>query len=182
MQQPRSAEPRPIAQAAPDAGAAPRGPGRAVTVALCFAVAVLEGFDIQAIGVAAPRLAPEFGLTPDQMGWVFAISNVGLAIGAGMGGWLADRAGRKPVFIGAVLTFGAFTLLTSSVASFETLFAVRLLAGLGFGAALPNMMAIAAEISASARQASTATTMFYGMPLNDRTSTLLTQLLPAEVD
>ena len=34
----------------------------AVTVGLCFLVAVLEGFDIQAMGVAAPRLAPEFGL------------------------------------------------------------------------------------------------------------------------
>lgn len=40
----------------------------ALTTALCFAVAVLEGFDIQAIGVAAPQLAPEFGLKPGQLG------------------------------------------------------------------------------------------------------------------
>ena len=33
-------------------------PHAAITVTLCFLVAVLEGFDIQAIGVAAPRLAP----------------------------------------------------------------------------------------------------------------------------
>jgi MFS transporter, AAHS family, 3-hydroxyphenylpropionic acid transporter len=181
MHQPRPVE-RPPAAVAPHAGAIARDPRRGVTVALCFAVAVLEGFDIQAIGVAAPRLAPEFGLTPDQMGWVFAISNVGLVVGATLGGWLADRVGRKPVFIGAVLTFGAFTLLTSAAASFEALFAVRLLAGLGFGAALPNMMAIAAEISASARQASTAATMFCGMPLGGGTSALLTQLLPPDVD
>ena len=57
-------------------------PNAAVTVALCFLVAVLEGFDIQAIGVAAPRLAPQFGLSPGQMGWVFAVSNIGLVIGA----------------------------------------------------------------------------------------------------
>ena len=31
----------------------------AVPIALCMAVAVLEGFDIQAMGVAAPRLAPD---------------------------------------------------------------------------------------------------------------------------
>ena len=52
------------------------------TVALCLLCAVLEGFDIQAMGVAAPRLIPEFRLSPDDMGSVFAISNVGLVIGA----------------------------------------------------------------------------------------------------
>src|SRR4051794_9322933 len=88
------------------------GAGRTLTIALCFAVAVLEGFDIQALGVATPRLAPEFGLTADRMGWVFAVSNIGLLIGASLGGWLADRFGRKPVFIVAVATFGAFTLAT----------------------------------------------------------------------
>lgn len=157
-------------------------PGAAITVALCFAVAVLEGFDIQAIGVAAPRLAPEFGLTPREMGWVFAISNIGLVIGAGLGGWIADRIGRKPVFIGAVSTFGLFTLSTLLVHDFETLFVVRLFAGFGFGAALPNMMAMAAEISEPDKRASTAATMFCGMPLGGGTSALLTQLLPPDFD
>src|SRR5688500_14257430 len=80
-----------------------------VTVGLCLLCSVLEGFDIQAMGVAAPRLVPEFGLSPGQMGWVFSISNIGLVIGAAFGGWLADRVGRKPVFIGAVAIFGLFT-------------------------------------------------------------------------
>ena len=90
----------------------------AITIALCFLVAVVEGFDIQAIGVAAPKLAPQFGLSPEQMGWIFAISNIGLVIGASFGGWLADRVGRKPVFIGAVLVFGLFTLLTMLTSTF----------------------------------------------------------------
>ncbi len=137
-----------------------QAPNVAITVALCFLVAVVEGFDIQAMGVAAPKLAPQFGFDPKQMGWIFAISNIGLVIGASLGGWLADRVGRKPVFIGAVLAFGIFTLLTSLVGTFEALFAVRFCAGLGFGAALPNMMALAAEVSVPEKRASTAAVIF----------------------
>lgn len=157
-------------------------PNVAVTVALCFLVAVVEGFDIQALGVAAPKLAPQFGLHPRELGWIFAVSNIGLVLGATSGGWLADRVGRKPVFMGAVLTFGVFTLLMTLATGFGSLFVLRFLAGLGFGAALPNMMAVASEVSAPEKRASTAAVMFCGMPVGGGTSALLTQLLPPDFD
>ena len=154
----------------------------AVTIGLCFAVAVLEGFDIQAMGVAATRLGPEFGLTPSQMGWLFSISNIGLVLGASVGGWLADRVGRKPVFIGSTITFGLFTFATAQAPDYSLLFIARLLTGVGFGAALPNMMAIAAEISTPAKRASTAAAIFCGLPLGGGLSALMTQVLPPDVD
>ena len=153
-----------------------------LTVGLCFLIAVLEGFDIQAMGVAAPRIAREFGFEPSQMGWIFSISNIGLVIGAMFGGWLADKAGRKPVFMAAVALFGAFTLTTAAVKSYDMLLLVRFCAGLGFGAALPNMMAIAAEISRPEKAASTAAMMFCGMPVGGGLSAMATQLLPAGFD
>lgn len=160
--------------------AAVTAPNLAVTVSLCFCIAVLEGFDIQAIGVAAPRLAPEFGLAAAQLGWVFSISNIGMVLGAMAGGWLADRVGRKPVLIAAVALFGVFTALTAFAARFETLFAARMLTGLGFGAALPNIMAIAAEVSAPQNRSSTASAMFCGMPLGGGVVALVTQVLPPD--
>lgn len=157
-------------------------PNVTVTVTLCLLCAVLEGFDIQAMGVAAPRLMPEFGLTPDQMGSVGSISNIGLVFGAAFGGWLADRVGRKPVFIGAVATFGLFTLGVALANSFTMLFVLRFLAGLGFGGALPNIMAMATEVSSPAKRAQTAAIMFCGMPIGGGFSAVVTQVLPPDMD
>lgn len=154
----------------------------AITVALCFSVAVLEGFDIQAIGVAAPRLIPELGIAANQMGWIFSIVNIGIVIGAAFGGRLADRIGRKPVFIGAVSMFGIFTLATAFAGNFASLFIVRFLVGLGFGAALPNMMAVASEISRPERRTITAAAMFCGLPFGGGISALLTQVFSPETD
>ena len=69
------------------------GPGW--IVAICFAIAALEGYDIQAFGVSAPHLAPELGLDAGQMGWAGSAAMIGLVIGALTGGWFADRVGRR---------------------------------------------------------------------------------------
>ena len=153
-----------------------------IPIALCMAVAMLEGFDIQAMGVAAPRLAPEFGLGPGEMKWIFAVSNIGMVLGAALGGWLADRVGRKPVLMASAAMFGVFTLCVIFTGEFATLMVVRLLAGLGFGAALPNMMALAVELSTPARRAFTATLIFCGFPIGGGSVALLTQVLPADLD
>lgn len=156
--------------------------GTAVTVLLCFLVAVVEGFDIQAIGVAAPRLAPELGLSSGALGWIFSFGNVGFVLGAMVGGWLADRIGRKPVFVGAVFLFGLFTLATTVTGTFWPLLSVRLLAGMNFGAALPIMMAVAAEVTTPQRRSLTASMMFCGMPFGGGLSALLTQAFAPDFD
>ena len=151
-----------------------------LTVALCFAVAVLEGFDIQTIGVAAPKLGAELRLDSGTLGRALSASNIGLVLGASVGGWLADLRGRKPVLIGAVLAFGAFTLATMYADTYELLFAARLGAGFGFGAALPNIMAMAAEVSPPHRRGTTSTMMFCGMPMGGGAVALISWLTPGQ--
>lgn len=166
------------AQPSQTMGAAATGAG--MTIALCFAVAVLEGFDIQAMGVAAPKLGAELQLAKPVLGQALAASNIGLVIGAALGGWLADKIGRKLVLIFAVLTFGAFTLGTMASHSYDFLFAMRFGAGLGFGAALPNLMALAAEVAPKETRGSTGTMMFCGMPVGGGTVALISWLTPAQ--
>ncbi|EKT4484237.1 3-(3-hydroxy-phenyl)propionate transporter MhpT [Pseudomonas putida] len=136
-----------------------------LTIGLCFLVALLEGLDLQATGVAAPHMAKAFALTPAMLGWVFSAGLLGLLPGAFIGGWLADRLGRKAILIVAVLLFGGFSLGTAHADTYTSLLIARLMTGLGLGAALPILIALASE-AAPQRLRSTAVSVTYcGVPL-----------------
>lgn len=148
--------------------------GKAVlTIGLCFLVALLEGLDLQATGIAAPHMAKAFNLTPAMLGWVFSAGLLGLLPGALIGGWLADRFGRKAILIVAVLLFGGFSLGTAHAQTYDSLLIARLMTGLGLGAALPILIALASE-AAPERLRSTAVSLTYcGVPLGGAVASLI---------
>lgn len=157
-------------------GSSTRTANPGLIVAICFGIAALEGYDIQAFGVAAPHMAPDLGLGPAQLGWAGSAAMIGLVIGALFGGWAADRYGRRPVLLGSVALFGVFSLATAAAISFETLTLARLATGLGFGGAMPNLIAIATEISPPRRRALTTTSMFCGLPVGGALVALAAQV------
>jgi AAHS family 3-hydroxyphenylpropionic acid transporter len=136
-----------------------------LTVALCFLVALMEGLDLQASGIAAQGMAAAFSLEKMHMGWVFSAGILGLLPGAFIGGWLADRVGRKRVLMGAVALFGLFSLATATAWDFSSLMAARCLTGVGLGAALPNLIALTSEVAGPRLRGSAVSMMYCGVPL-----------------
>ncbi|MBK4999935.1 3-(3-hydroxy-phenyl)propionate transporter MhpT [Pseudomonas sp. S31] len=136
-----------------------------LTIGLCFIVALLEGMDIQSAGIVGPSLAAQFALSSSALGLVFSASIMGLLPGALVGGWLADRAGRKSVLIGAVTIFGVFSLATAIAWNFESLLLARFLTGLGLGAAMPNLIALCSEAVEERLHGTAVSMMYCGMPL-----------------
>jgi AAHS family 3-hydroxyphenylpropionic acid transporter len=132
---------------------------------VCLLAAMIEGFDIQAMGVAAPRMLPALHLTPGQAGWAFSASLIGLMVGASFGGVIADRVGRRPVLTISVAAFGVFSLLTALASGFAPLLAVRFLTGLGLGGAMPMLIALASEQASPTRKATMVALIAGGMPL-----------------
>ncbi|TWI55048.1 AAHS family 3-hydroxyphenylpropionic acid transporter [Pseudomonas duriflava] len=136
-----------------------------LTIGLCFIVALLEGMDLQAMGIAAPSMAAAFGFEPGQMGLVFSASILGLLPGAFLGGWFSDRIGRKKVLIASVILFGVFSLASAHVWDMSSLLVARFMTGIGLGGALPNLIALSSE-SAGERARNTAVSLMYcGVPL-----------------
>ncbi len=151
-----------------------RAPSRAWMIwAVCLLAAMLEGFDIQSMGVAAPRMVPALGLSPGQAGWAFSASLIGLMLGASGGGAIADRIGRRPVLVFSAIAFGLFSLATPLARGFEPLLAVRFLTGLGLGGAMPMLIALASEQAGAARKATMVAVVTAGLPLGGALAGLL---------
>src|ERR1700749_935990 len=93
----------------------------AVTIGMCFLMAILEGYDIQAFGIAAPKLVGALGLSPSQQGLAASIAMVGLVMGAFFGGRISDSVGRKPVLLVSAAIFGFCSIWTGLSTNFAGL-------------------------------------------------------------
>ena len=138
--------------------------GALLTLVLCFCTTLIEGIDLQSMGLAAPKLGPEFHFHPDQMTLILAASPIGLFLGAFIGGRLADAFGRKGALITAMLVFGVFQLATCWAPGYESLLVIRFLCGLGLGGALPNLIALTAEASGGKNSILNVVVTAAGMP------------------
>ncbi len=154
-------------------------PQASATIALCFLAALCEGFDVQAAGVAAAGVVGAFKPSPQALGYLFSASNLGLMIGAVVGGRLVDRFGGKAVLVMSLILFGAFSLGCSQAWDVASLTWLRLATGLGLGGALPSGIALAAGGQGAPRNRDVVWT-YAGMPLGGSGVALLALATPHE--
>jgi AAHS family 4-hydroxybenzoate transporter-like MFS transporter len=114
-------------------------------VLLAALAIVFDGADIQLLGIALPSILREWQLTRADFALTFALGLVGMMVGAVVAGTLGDRIGRRVALIGSVVVFGAATMLIALVNGLAGLGALRFVAGLGLGGALPNAAALVSE-------------------------------------
>ncbi len=150
-----------------------------VVIAACAAAIFFDGYDAQAIGYVGPSLIKSFGIAPAALGPVFSGGLVGIMLGALFIAPLADRLGRRPVILGSILLFAAFTLATAWVDSPTALLWLRVLTGLGLGGCMPNAIALTTEYSPARLQGFLVTLMFNGFTLGSLLGGVLAhQLIP----
>ncbi|MDO9338136.1 MAG: MFS transporter [Caulobacter sp.] len=159
-----------------------KSPAPWIAIGLCLLAAMLEGFDIASMGVAAPKLVPDLGLTAGQAGTAFSASPLGLFFGALMAGPFADRLGRKPVLLASVVVFGLFSLATAWAWNLDVLLLVRFLCGLGLGGAMPMLLAMSSELAGDKRKALTVGLVTAGLPLGGALVGLLARSDAAQAD
>ena len=111
-------------------------------------IVFVDGYDIGAIAFAAPHLVQSWHVDRESLGPVFSASLIGILFGSAIFGWIGDRYGRKAALIGSLLLFGIFTWIAAYAGNLNQMFWLRLIAGLGIGGVIPNVIAINAEVGA----------------------------------
>lgn len=149
----------------------------ATTIICCLLAVFCEGIDLQAAGVAAGGIIPEFKPSPGQLGDFFSASTLGLFLGALIGGRLSDSLGRKRVVVTSIAVFGLFSLLTALAWDMQSLFWARLLTGLGLGGALPNLIALVNESSAPRRRSANVALAYSGAPFGGALASLISMAI-----
>lgn len=134
-------------------------------IAICMFVALLEGFDIQAIGIAAPKLFALLHIAPENGGKIFSTGQLGLVIGSIIGGKLCDKFEKYIILICAVIIFGFGSFATPFSNDFNSLLMIRLVTGIGFGAAMPSLVGIAQSVSSLNNRVKNVSIVMAGMPL-----------------
>jgi MFS transporter, AAHS family, 4-hydroxybenzoate transporter len=132
---------------------------------LCAWIALLDGFDTQAIAYVAPVIAEQWGIAMAGFGPIFGAGLAGLTVGAFVLSPAADRFGRKYVILLSVLLFGIFALVTARATTLNELLVYRFLTGLGLGGAMPNIIALTSEYAPKRMCALLIAIMFCGFPL-----------------
>ena len=101
--------------------------------------------DTTIVNVALPQIGIALGRS-DGIEWVVTAYLLAVGVSQPATGWLADRFGRKQVFIVSLALFGIGSLLAALSPSLEVLVAFRVLQGLGGGALMPVGMAMIYEL------------------------------------
>ncbi|MGW9112693.1 MFS transporter [Microbacterium sp. NPDC055683] len=97
----------------------------------------LDAMDVGLISFIIAALTVQWGLQPGEAGLITSIGFVGMAVGASVGGLLADRLGRRQVFAITLLVYGVATGASALVGGVGALLVLRFFVGLGLGSELP---------------------------------------------
>jgi MFS transporter, putative metabolite:H+ symporter len=106
---------------------------------------MFDALDVGMLSFIIAALKVEWNLSTEQMGWIGSINSIGMAVGALLFGLMADRIGRKNVFILTLLLFSVCSGLSAFSTSLTIFVVLRFLIGMGLGGELPVASTLVSE-------------------------------------
>ena len=120
----------------------------------------LDGYDLSIIAIALILLKPQWQLGPLQTGLLGGAALAGAFFGGLIGGPLADRYGRKAIYLLDMATFLVGALASGFAPDLASLVALRFVLGVGVGADYPLSATYLVEFLPRARRGRIAVWVF----------------------
>jgi MFS family permease len=109
-----------------------------IVLALLCVMYFITYIDRVNISTAASAIQDEFGFSKTQLGFIFSAFAWPYLVFQVIGGWVGDKFGARRTLFWCGLVWAAATILTGFASGLASLFAARLLVGLGEGATFPT--------------------------------------------
>ncbi len=100
-----------------------------------MAATIMQVLDMTIANVALPSMTGDLGATQDTITWVLTSYIVAAAIMTAATGWLADRFGKREVFLVSIGGFVTFSVMCGMAWNLPAMVVFRLMQGI-FGAAI----------------------------------------------
>ena len=106
---------------------------------------MFDAMDVGILSFVIAAVAVDWNLTSSEMGWIGSMNSIGMAVGAFGFGLLADRIGRKNVFLMTLLLFSIASGLSAFTTSLTAFLILRFFVGAGLGGELPVASTLVSE-------------------------------------
>src|SRR5271156_3248124 len=107
---------------------------------------ILTALDTTIANVALPHMQGSLSASQDQMTWALTSYIIAGAIMTPLAGWIADRFGRKPLFLYSVIGFTVASALCGTAQTLSQVVLFRLLQGLCGASLFPMSQAVLFDI------------------------------------
>jgi MFS family permease len=102
--------------------------------------------DLSVLSPALPALGREFGVATSDLAWVFTIYLLVTIVSIAIAGALADRFGRRPVYLACIVVFAAGSILAIAAPNYTVFLAARAMQALGAGGIFPVATAAIGDV------------------------------------
>ena len=123
------------------------GIDRALLTAGVILAMLMQILDTTIANVALPHMRTSLGATNETVNWVLTSYIVAAAIAIPITGWLAERVGRKRLFLWSVVAFTAASMLCAAAQNLEEMVLFRLMQGMAGAFLVPLAQSIMFDIN-----------------------------------
>lgn len=106
---------------------------------------MFDAMDVGILSFVIAALSVDWGLNSTEMGWIGSVNSIGMAVGALLFGVLADKVGRKQIFMWTLVLFSVASGLSAFATTLTVFLVLRFLIGMGLGGELPVASTLVSE-------------------------------------
>ena len=106
---------------------------------------MFDAMDVGILSFVIAALSVDWGLNSTEMGWIGSVNSIGMAVGALLFGVLADKVGRKKIFMWTLILFSVASGVSAFTTTLAAFLVLRFLIGMGLGGELPVASTLVSE-------------------------------------